>query len=220
MCNWFLWVFFGGEGTHSPSKYFFKNLFEPSRVASASLNRKNPQSLANTSFSYSIILVSFLFLNWLPLLHKPILVQRKRKKRRRVTMFVVFMFFSACIHFHVCLHSPWFYVIASGKIHDHLQYKLTQGSHVFSSQKNKSCMRRICADVRGNFHPNFHYTIQHIHENLTGNMHQVGFGRKREDFSMKEIHVEPPFPCDYVRNGYCKRIITSTAESKRIFFFF
>ena len=51
-------------------------------------------------------------------------------------------------------------------------------------------------------------------------MHQVGFGRKQEVFSMKEIHAEPPFPCDYVRNGYCKRIMTSTAESKRVFFFF
>ena len=51
-------------------------------------------------------------------------------------------------------------------------------------------------------------------------VHQVGFGRKREVFSMKEIHVEPPFPCDYVRNGYCKHIITSTAKSKRVFFFF
>ena len=36
-------------------------------------------------------------------------------------------------------------------------------------------------------------------------------------FSMKVIHAEPPFPCDYVRNGYCKRVITSTAESKRVF---
>ena len=49
-------------------------------------------------------------------------------------------------------------------------------------------------------------------------MHQVGFGRKQEVFSMKEIHAEPPFPCDYVRNGYCKCIITSTAESKHVFF--
>ena len=37
-------------------------------------------------------------------------------------------------------------------------------------------------------------------------------------FSMKVIHKELPFPCDYVRNGYCKRVITSTAESKRVFF--
>ena len=36
-------------------------------------------------------------------------------------------------------------------------------------------------------------------------------------FSMKVIQAEPPFPCDYVRNGYCKRVITSTAESKRVF---
>ena len=49
------------------------------------------------------------------------------------------------------------------------------------------------------------------------NMHQVGFGRKPEVFSMKEIHAEPTFPCDYVRNGYCKRVITLTAESKRFF---
>ena len=35
---------------------------------------------------------------------------------------------------------------------------------------------------------------------------------------MNEMNVEPPFPCDYVRNGYCKRIITSMAESKRVFF--
>ena len=39
---------------------------------------------------------------------------------------------------------------------------------------------------------------------------QVGFDRKREVFSMKEIQSEPPFPCDYV--------ITWTAESKRLFF--
>ena len=49
-------------------------------------------------------------------------------------------------------------------------------------------------------------------------MHQVGFGQKQEVFSMKEIHAEPPFPSDYIRNGYCKRIITSMAKSKRIFF--
>ena len=49
-------------------------------------------------------------------------------------------------------------------------------------------------------------------------MNQVGFGRKREIFSMKEIHAEQPFPCDNVRNGYSKRVITSTAESKRVFF--
>ena len=36
-------------------------------------------------------------------------------------------------------------------------------------------------------------------------------------FSMKVIHAEPPFPCDYVRNGYWKCIITSTDESKRVF---
>ena len=53
---------------------------------------------------------------------------------------------------------------------------------------------------------------------LRRNMHQVGFGRKREVFSTKEIHAEPPFRCDYVRNGYCKRVITSTAESKRVLF--
>ena len=39
-------------------------------------------------------------------------------------------------------------------------------------------------------------------------MHQVGFGQKWEVFSMKEIHLEPPFPCDYIRNDYCKRVIT------------
>ena len=37
---------------------------------------------------------------------------------------------------------------------------------------------------------------------------------------MKEIHAEPPLPRDYVRNSYCKRVITSTAESKRVFFCF
>ena len=37
-------------------------------------------------------------------------------------------------------------------------------------------------------------------------------------FSTKEIHAEPPFPCDYVRNCYFKRVITPTAESKRVFF--
>ena len=50
------------------------------------------------------------------------------------------------------------------------------------------------------------------------NMHQIGFGRKREVFSMNEIHAEPPFLCDYVRNGHCKRVIISMAESKRVFF--
>ena len=50
-------------------------------------------------------------------------------------------------------------------------------------------------------------------------MHQVGFGRKREVFRMKEIHAEPLFLCDYVRNGYSKRVITLTAESECGFFF-
>ena len=49
------------------------------------------------------------------------------------------------------------------KICDHLQYKLTGGSYVFSSQENKSCMQSICADVcaevSGYFHPNFHDTF-------------------------------------------------------------
>ena len=49
-------------------------------------------------------------------------------------------------------------------------------------------------------------------------MHQVGFGQKQEGFSMKVIHAESLFPCDYVRIGYYKRVITSTAESKRVFF--
>ena len=36
---------------------------------------------------------------------------------------------------------------------------------------------------------------------------------------MSEMHVEPPIPCDYAtsRNGYCKHVMTSTAESKRVF---
>ena len=34
------------------------------------------------------------------------------------------------------------------------------------------------------------------------------------------IRTEPPFPCDYTRNGYCKRVITLTAESKRVFYLF
>ena len=34
------------------------------------------------------------------------------------------------------------------------------------------------------------------------------------------MYAEPPFPCDCVipGNSYCKRIMTSTAESKRIYF--
>ena len=76
-------------------------------------------------------------------------------------MFVVFISFSACPHLYVYLRSPWFYVTAGVKICDHLRYKLARGSHVFSSQENKSCRRSICADVypdaSGYFHPNFHY---------------------------------------------------------------
>ena len=34
------------------------------------------------------------------------------------------------------------------------------------------------------------------------------------------ITLEPPFLCDYIRNGYCKHFITSMAESKRVFFLF
>ena len=53
----------------------------------------------------------------------------------------------------------------------------------------------------------------------TDNMHKVGFGHERKVCSMNEIHAEPTFPCDYAtpRNGYCMRVMTSTAESKRIF---
>ena len=37
---------------------------------------------------------------------------------------------------------------------------------------------------------------------------------------MNEMHAEPPFLCDCVTsgNGYCKRVMTSTAESKPVFF--
>ena len=62
------------------------------------------------------------------------------------------------------------------------------------------------------------YKLPQIVFRLRCNMRQVGFSRKREVFSMKEIHAEPPFPCDYVRNDYCKQVITSTAESKQGFF--
>ena len=47
------------------------------------------------------------------------------------------MFFSACPHLHVHLHSLWFYVTAGVKIRDHLWYKLAQSSYVFSNQKKK-----------------------------------------------------------------------------------
>ena len=38
---------------------------------------------------------------------------------------------------------------------------------------------------------------------------------------MNEMHAELQSPCDCVTpvNGYCKRIMSSTAESKRVFFF-
>ena len=50
----------------------------------------------------------------------------------------------------------------------------------------------------------------------------VGFGRKREAFNKNEMHVEPRFPCDCVTpgNGYSKRMLTSTAEIKRVYFVF
>ena len=50
-------------------------------------------------------------------------------------------------------------------------------------------------------------------------MDQVGFSRNREVFSINEMPAEQPLLCDYVtsRNGYCKRVITSMAESKRVF---
>ena len=36
---------------------------------------------------------------------------------------------------------------------------------------------------------------------------------------MNDMQAEPPFLCDYEtsRNGYCKHIMTSTAESKHVF---
>ena len=38
-------------------------------------------------------------------------------------------------------------------------------------------------------------------------------------FNMNEMHAEPPFPYDYItsRNGYCKPIMISMAESKHVF---
>ena len=51
---------------------------------------------------------------------------------------------------------------------------------------------------------------------LPRNMHQAGFGRKQEVFRMNEMHAEPPFPKPS-GNGYCKHVMTSTAESKRVF---
>ena len=83
----------------------------------------------------------------------------QKPKRLRVTMFIVFMFFSAHPHLYVRLHSLWVYTTAHVKICDHLQYKLAQDNHVFSSQKNKSCTWSICADIctgmSGDFPPIF-----------------------------------------------------------------
>ena len=49
-------------------------------------------------------------------------------------------------------------------------------------------------------------------------MHRVGFGQEQKVFSINEMHMELPFPCDYVtsRNGYCKCVMTSTNKSKRV----
>ena len=47
----------------------------------------------------------------------------------------------------------------------------------------------------------------------------VGFIQKRKVFHANDMHAEPPFPLDYEksRKGYCKRVMTPTAESKNIF---
>ena len=43
---------------------------------------------------------------------------------------------------------------------------------------------------------------------------------KARSFQHEWNAPEPPFPCDCVTpsNGYCKRVMTSTTESKRVFF--
>ena len=83
--------------------------------------------------------------------------QSKKKLIPHWLMFVLFMPFPACPHLHACLHSPWFYVTTGVKMRDHLRCKFALGSHIFSSQKYKSCTWSICAEVSGDFHPNFHY---------------------------------------------------------------
>ena len=42
--------------------------------------------------------------------------------------------------------------------------------------------------------------------------------REQKVFSINEMYAESPFQCDHVisRNGYCKRVMTSTVEIKRI----
>ena len=49
-------------------------------------------------------------------------------------------------------------------------------------------------------------------------MHQAGFCQERKVFSMYEMHAESRFQCDYLtsRNGFCKCIMASMAESKRV----
>ena len=51
-------------------------------------------------------------------------------------------------------------------------------------------------------------------------MYPVWLGRKWNISNMNEMQSEPRLSCDYVtsRNSYCKRVITSTSESKRVFF--
>ena len=46
--------------------------------------------------------------------------------------------------------------------------------------------------------------------------------RERDTYFSNFMHAEPPFPCDCVTpgNSHCKRVMTSTAESKRVFCFF
>ena len=51
---------------------------------------------------------------------------------------------------------------------------------------------------------------------LFSSLSAISFGKS----SINEMHTEPPFLYDYVtsRNSYCKGVMTSTAESKRVFF--
>ena len=141
------------------------NCFVLGRVATASLNCKNLQRLTKTSFAYSIILIPRLFklTSVSPLTNscpkQKTVAKAKQKTFSSLTDIHSFHVFF-CLSSSPCVSSLSVVLCDCRlKIHDHLQSKLSVGSHVFSSQKNKSCMQSICADVRGYFHPNFHYVL-------------------------------------------------------------
>ena len=112
------------------------------KVVVASLNDTRKKKTAMSDQKHPFIFHNYPLLHLLKLIAASTLINlypTQMQKKLWMTMFIVFMFFFACLHLHAHLHSLLFYVTICN-------IRLLRAATFFRS-KNISCIQSICTDV-------------------------------------------------------------------------